>query len=150
MFKIKAYFLIAFLLLLVGCDIMPTSYPTYRPNSGTSSSVNESREFAELIAKDQINKKDETAQVLTYLLNNSDPKDKQTAAVITNTSSCDIIVRLIQSGTNKVYNLPVSKNTKNQFVIDKGNYTLKSNVCGAQYYSQKNISDALVISLGTK
>lgn len=148
MFKIKAYFLAIFLLLLVGCDVIPSG-SIYRPSTGTSTSTNESREFADLTAKDQINKKNETAKVLTYLLNDSDPRDKQTAAVITNTSNCDIIVRLIQAGGNKIYNLPVSKNSKNQFVIDKGNYTLKSNICTAKYYSQKIVTDALILTLGT-
>ena len=148
MFKIKNYFLVVLLLSLVGCDVIPSG-SIYRPNSGTTSSTNESREFADLIAKDQINKNDETAKVLTYLLNDADPKEKQTAAVITNTSNCNIIVRLTQSGGNKIYNLPVSKNSKNQFIIDKGNYTLRSNVCSAKYYSQKSVTDALILTLGT-
>ncbi|WP_313026800.1 DUF6759 domain-containing protein [Soonwooa sp.] len=148
MFKIKNYFLVVLLLSLVGCDVIPSG-AIYRPNSGTTSSTNESREFADLIAKDQINKNDETAKVLTYLLNDADPKQKQTAAVITNTSNCNIIVRLTQSGGNKIYHLPVSKNSKNQFIIDKGNYTLRSNVCSAKYYSQKSVTDALILTLGT-
>lgn len=89
------------------------------------------------------------AEVLTYLLNDDDPKDKQTAAVIENISSCNIILRLVGINNNVIYNLPIARNSKNQFVIDKGNFTLKSNVCGAKYYSQKNIKDPLILKLST-
>src|SRR5690606_14055281 len=130
-------------LFLMSCDMIPTGNSIYRPtNSPTSSSSsNENREFSDLLEKDQINKKYVTAEVLTYLLNDSDPQEKKTAAVIENTSNCNIIVRLVGVQNNQIYNLPISRNSKNQFVILKGNYTLKSNICGAKYYSQKNIVD---------
>ena len=133
----------------MSCDMIPTGNTIYRPtNSPTSSSSsNENREFSALLEKDQINKKYVTAEVLTYLLNDSDPQDKNTAAVIENTSNCNIIVRLVGVQNNQIYNLPISRNSKNQFVILKGNYTLKSNICGAKYYSQKNIVDPLILKL---
>jgi len=129
--------------------MIPTGNTIYRPtNSPTSSSSsNENREFSDLLEKDQINKKYVTAEVLTYLLNDSDPQEKNTAAVIENTSNCNIIVRLVGVQNNQIYNLPISRNSKNQFVIVKGNYTLKSNICGANYYSQKNIVDPLILKL---
>ncbi|WP_376751227.1 DUF6759 domain-containing protein, partial [Kaistella carnis] len=37
--------------------------------------------------------------------------------------------------------------SKNQFVVKKGSYTLKSKICGANYYSQKNLSDPLILKL---
>ena len=133
----------------MSCDMIPTGNSIYRPtNSPTSSSSsNENREFSALLEKDQINKKYVTAEVLTYLLNDSDPQEKNTAAVIENTSNCNIIVRLVGVQSNQIYNLPISRNSKNQFVILKGNYTLKSNICGAKYYSQKNIVDPLILKL---
>lgn len=112
-----------------------------------SSDNPESREFELLAETDQINKKMVTAEVLTYLLNDSEPQEKSTAAVIENTSNCNIIVRLVGVQNNQIYNLPIYRNSKNQFVILKGNYTLKSNICGASYYSQKIISDPLILKL---
>ena len=145
----KGLYLLLSFLFLMSCDMIPTGNTIYRPtNSPTSSSSsNENREFSDLLEKDQINKKYVTAEVLTYLLNDSDPQEKNTAAVIENTSNCNIIVRLVGVQNNQIYNLPISRNSKNQFVILKGNYTLKSNICGAKYYSQKNIVDPLILKL---
>ena len=141
----KNYLLLFLLFLLVQCDILPSVNSVYP--STTSVSTNESKEFNELLQKDQINKKQVTAEVLTYLLNDDDPKDPKTAAVIDNNSNCNIILRLVEIQGNRIYNLPIPKNSKNQFVIYKGNYTLKSNVCNAKYYSQKNIKEALILKL---
>ncbi len=145
----KGLYLLLSFFFLMSCDMIPTGNSIYRPtNSPTSSSSsNENREFSALLEKDQINKKYVTAEVLTYLLNDSDPQEKNTAAVIENTSNCNIIVRLVGVQSNQIYNLPISRNSKNQFVILKGNYTLKSNICGAKYYSQKNIVDPLILKL---
>ena len=145
----KGLYLLLSFLFLMSCDMIPTGNSIYRPtNSQTSSNtINENREFSALLEKDQFNKKKINAEVLTYLLNDSDPQEKSTAAVIENTSSCNIIVRLVGIQSNQIYNLPISRNSKNQFVILKGNYTLKSNICGAKYYSQKNITDPLILKL---
>lgn len=142
----KLIYLLALLILLNSCDIMPSNGTIYQPNSSSSNSEN--KEFATLMEKDQMNKTQVTSEVLTYLLNDSDPKEKKTAAVIENLSNCNIIVRLVNINSSKIYNLPIVKNSKNQFVIIKGNYTLKSNVCTAKYYSQKNISEPLLLKLG--
>ena len=133
----------------MSCDMIPVGNTIYRPTTSqtSSSTINENREFSVLLEKDQINKKKINAEVLTYLLNDSDPQENSTAAVIENTSSCNIILRLVGIQNNQIYNLPISRNSKNQFVILKGNYTLKSNICGAKYYSQKNILEPLILKL---
>lgn len=131
-------------LLLTSCEVMPTNYSGY----GTVP-VNESREFAQLMANDQKNKTKETAEVLNYLLNDTDPEDLKTAAVITNNSNCDIIVRLTGTQSSDVYNLPVARNSKNQFTIRKGTYLMKSNVCNAKYESQKSITEPLILKLSS-
>ena len=141
----KYYFFFLLLFLLVQCDIMPSANPVYPSN--TSVSTNESKEIEGLMQKDQINKKQVTAEVLTYLLNDDDPNDPKTAAVIDNNSNCNIILRLVEIQGNRIYNLPIPKHSKNQFVIYKGNYTMKTNVCAAKYYSQKQISAPLILKL---
>lgn len=141
----KYYFLFLLLFFVVQCDIMPSANPVYP--SKTTVLKTENKEFEELMEKDQINKKQVTAEVLTYLLNDDDSNDPKTAAVIDNNSSCDIILRLVEIQGNRIYNLPVPKNSKNQFVIYKGSYTMKSNVCAAKYYSQKQISAPLILKL---
>lgn len=141
----KYYFLFLLLFFVVQCDIMPSANPVYP--SKTTVLKTESNEFEELMEKDQIYKNKKTAEVLTYLLNDTDPADPYTVAVIDNLSGCNIIVRLVAVKGNQIYNLPVPKNSKNQFVIYKGSYTMKSNVCAAKYYSQKQISAPLILKL---
>lgn len=141
----KYYFLFLLLFFVVQCDIMPSANPVYP--SKTTVLKTENKEFEELMEKDQINKKQLTAEVLTYLLNDDDSNDPKTAAVIDNNSSCDIILRLVEIQGNRIYNLPIPKHSKNQFVIYKGNYTMKTNVCAAKYYSQKQISAPLILKL---
>ena len=145
----KGLYLLLSFLFLMSCDMIPVGNTIYRPTTSqtSSSTINENREFSVLLEKDQINKKKINAEVLTYLLNDSDPQENSTAAVIENTSSCNIILRLVGIQNNQIYNLPISRNSKNQFVILKGNYTLKSNICGAKYYSQKNILEPLILKL---
>ena len=89
------------------------------------------------------------AEVLTYLLNDPDPKETHTAAVFENASRCDIIVRMVGISTDEIYNLPIRANSKNQFVVKKGNYTLKSSICSANYYSQKNVTEPLILKLSS-
>ena len=141
----KLIFIFAFLFILSGCDVLPAG-SVYRSNSSGSGS-NERNEFANLMAKDKINKDKVTAEVLTYLLNESDSSQPRTAVVITNNSNCDIIFRMVRLNKNLIYNLPIARNSKNQFVVEKGNYTLKSKICNANYYSQKNIIEPLILKL---
>ena len=141
--NLKKIYLLVLVFLMIQCDVVPNSgYRTNNPGS-----VDEGKEFADLMEKDQIDKNKKTAEVLTYLLNDTDPADPYTVAVIDNLSGCNIIVRLVAVKGNQIYNLPVPKNSKNQFVIYKGSYTMKSNVCAAKYYSQKQISAPLILKL---
>lgn len=148
--KIFYAFLLA--ITMISCDVVPVGNTIYRPypsRTTSSASVNENQEFNSLMEKDLINKKRVNAEVLTYLLNDGDPEEKSTATVIENASNCNIIVRVVGINNNEIYNLPIARHSKNQFVIKKGNYTLKSNICGANYYSQKNILDALILKLSS-
>lgn len=131
------------LYLLNSCEA--TSPGTPNPTSTTKQS--KTHEFDKLWTEDQLNKDQKTAAVLNYLLNNPDPRDPKTAIVIENSSDCDLIMRLLNTDTSESYNLPVRRKSKNQFIISKGSYTLKSTICTAQYYSQKNIVEPLVLKL---
>ncbi|QOW11523.1 hypothetical protein Q73A0000_14665 [Kaistella flava (ex Peng et al. 2021)] len=142
----KGFYLLFSFLVLMSCDILSPKNTINKP-AYSSNINNERREFATLISNDQINKKKINAEVVNYLLNDADPKEKNTAAVIENTSRCDMILRLVGVSNNKIYNLPISRNSKNQFIIEKGNYTLKSNIFEAKYYSQKNITEPLILKL---
>jgi len=141
--NLKKLYLLVLGFLMIQCDVVPNS--GYRTNK--AGSVDESKEFAELMEKDQTDKNKKTAEVLTYLLNDTDPADPYTVAVIDNLSGCNIIVRLVAVKGNQIYNLPVAKNSKNHFKIAKGSYTMRSNVCESKYYSQKSITEPLILKL---
>lgn len=143
----KRFALLISLVFITSCDVFPTGNTIYSPKSNSGNSSNETKEFAALIEKDQLYKKEVNAKVLTYLLSDTDSKDKNTAIIIENASRCDIILRVVNITNGKIYNLPISRNSENQFVIQKGNYTLKSNICQAKYYSQKNIVEPLILKL---
>ncbi len=141
--NLKKLYLLVLGFLMIQCDVVPNSgYRTNNPGS-----VDESKEFADLMEKDQTDKNKKTAEVLTYLLNDTDPADPYTVAVIDNLSGCNIIVRLVAVKGNQIYNLPVAKNSKNHFKIAKGSYTMRSNVCESKYYSQKSITEPLILKL---
>ncbi|WP_332030996.1 DUF6759 domain-containing protein [Kaistella sp.] len=141
--NLKKIYLLVLGFLMIQCDVVPNSgYRTNNPGS-----VDESKEFADLMEKDQTDKNKKTAEVLTYLLNDTDPADPYTVAVIDNLSGCNIIVRLVAVKGNQIYNLPVAKNSKNHFKIAKGSYTMRSNVCESKYYSQKSITEPLILKL---
>lgn len=141
--NLKKIYLLVLGFLMIQCDVVPNSgYRTNNPGS-----VDESKEFADLMEKDQTDKNKKTAEVLTYLLNDTDPADPFTVAVIDNLSGCNIIVRLVAVKGNQIYNLPVAKNSKNHFKIAKGSYTMRSNVCESKYYSQKSITEPLILKL---
>ncbi|WP_332021440.1 DUF6759 domain-containing protein [Kaistella sp.] len=141
--NLKKLYLLVLGFLMIQCDVVPNSgYRTNNPGS-----ADESKEFADLMEKDQTDKNKKTAEVLTYLLNDTDPADPYTVAVIDNLSGCNIIVRLVAVKGNQIYNLPVPKNSKNHFKIAKGSYTMRSNVCKSKYYSQKSINEPLILKL---
>lgn len=84
-----------------------------------------------------------TEDLLNHIFN-SDPSSKNAYVQIVNKSKCNLIVKI--SG-KKYYNLDVPANNRNYVLVEKGNYTLTTSVCDAQYSSVKNVSKDMVITL---
>lgn len=115
--------------------------------AGVDNYVNpEEKEFNELIAiTNPEEHKKKTVNVLNSLFDN-DPNAKEVVVIIENKSNCNIIVRM--EGTNgKKYNLPVPTQKENSILIEKGDYTFTSLVCGANYISKKEIQKTLMVTL---
>ena len=85
----------------------------------------------------------QAARVLNHLFDNN-PNKKEAYVEITNRSKCNIVV---QFKGKKFYNLNVNANTKNYILIDKGTYTLTTDVCDAKYSTTKNINADISLSL---
>lgn len=98
------------------------------------------------VAKDGVNDKQKRAAELLNHLFNTDPSSKEAYVQIVNKSKCNLIVKF--SG-RKFYNLDVPANNQNYILVDKGNYTLTTNVCDAKYSSVKNIGKDIVVTLNS-
>lgn len=84
-----------------------------------------------------------TVNLLNHLFDN-DPNKKEAYVAVKNNSSCDIVVYF--SGT-KNYTLDVKRNTENFALVDKGNYSITSNVCNAKYSVTKSIHKDMEMTL---
>lgn len=88
----------------------------------------------------------QATNVLNHLFDNN-PNKKEAYVQIINKSKCNLIVKF---DGKKFYNLDVAANNKNYILIDKGNYTLTTNICDAKYTSSKNINGDIVLTLKKK
>lgn len=105
----------------------------------------EQEEFIMLMSASPIEHKNKTVQILNSLFDN-DPNSKESIVMIENKSDCNMIMRIEGVGNTK-YRLPIPSRTENSIVVQKGNYLFTSNVCGAQYASQKTVQKAIIVSL---
>lgn len=124
----------------------------YKPNS-TSKTENSNSQTSQkdiknsepapkkLLSKESDQKK--TADILNHLLNGN-ANSKEAYVVIKNKSICNIDV--IFTG-KKTYTLKVVNRDKNYILIEKGTYTITTNLCNAKYSSVKNINGDVEISL---
>lgn len=110
-------------------------------------SESEKREFDLLMNPTVQDHKNKTVKILNALFDN-DPNSKETTVMIRNNSDCDMIMRMEGIGNIK-YRLPIPARKENTIVLPKGDYLFTSSVCGAQYMSQKTVSKAIMVSLGS-
>jgi hypothetical protein len=85
----------------------------------------------------QKRKNDITAEVLTKLLNPTNPNEQEIALKIVNTSNCDIEVDI--KSKNKNYNLKIPTKDYKYTLIEKGNYEITSIVCDKEYYNKSSL-----------
>ncbi len=105
----------------------------------------EANEFNMLMSVSPAEHKDKTVKILNQLFDN-DPKSKESIVMFENKSDCNIIVRIEGIGYTK-YRLPVPAKSDNSIVVPKGDYIFSSNVCNAQYASQKTVDKTIMVSL---
>ena len=63
---------------------------------------------------------------------------------VNNISQCDIVVEFKGKGS---HSLSVSPKSRNFIMLEKGSYTISSDVCGAEYSSMKTLVKDMEISL---
>lgn len=106
--------------------------------------LNEEDEFKKLMVESSPNHKQKTVNLLNTLFN-EDPGEAKAVLLIRNRSKCNIVMRV--DGIVEKYNLPIPAVGENFIVIDKGDYFLKSNVCGTAYSSKKKLLKGIIVDL---
>lgn len=96
-----------------------------------------------LVSSEQNSHRQKTVNLLNHLFD-TDPNKKQAYVSIENHSNCDII--MLFSG-KKSYTLKIKQKNQNFILIDKGHYTMSSNVCNSKYSSIKNIIKDITVSI---
>jgi len=114
-----------------------------------NSSSNDAEEFKKLLAETSDQHKDKTVKLLNAMFD-EDITKKEAVLLFRNNSDCNIILRI--EGKD-FYNLAVPAHGENFIVLNKGSYTLNSNVCDVKYSSQKDIKKSIFVVIenpGTK
>ncbi|EJL72069.1 DUF6759 domain-containing protein [Chryseobacterium populi] len=114
------------------------------PNSIMKSSNSaEAEEFKHLIASTSKQHKDKTVKLLNAMFN-EDISSKEVILLFKNNSDCNLVLRI--QGKD-FYNMAVPAHGENFIVINKGTYTLNSNVCDIRYSSQKEIKKSIFLTI---
>lgn len=97
-------------------------------------------EFYKLMKSKSVEHKEKTVSLLNTLFDSN----SQEIILFRNKSDCNIIVK-IEGLTN--YSLPVPAGKEDFIIVQKGEYRLKSFLCGRPYTSKKNIEKSVIIEL---
>ncbi|SDQ85607.1 hypothetical protein SAMN05421664_2858 [Chryseobacterium soldanellicola] len=112
------------------------------PNSVMKNS-NEAEEFKRLIASTSGQHKDKTTKLLNTMFN-EDISSKEVIILFKNQSDCNLVMK-IQG--KEFYNMAIPSHGENFIVINKGSYTLTSNVCDVLYSSRKDINKSIFLTI---
>ncbi|MGG5210668.1 DUF6759 domain-containing protein [Chryseobacterium sp. MIQD13] len=106
-----------------------------------NSNSNDAEEFKKLLAETSDQHKDKTVKLLNAMFD-EDITRKEAVLLFRNNSDCNIILRI--EGKD-FYNLAVPAHGENFIILNKGSYTLNSNVCDVRYSSQKDIKKGIFV-----
>ncbi|MCT2562298.1 DUF6759 domain-containing protein [Chryseobacterium herbae] len=106
-----------------------------------NSNSEDAEEFKKLITETSDQHKEKTVQLLNAMFD-EDITRKEAVLLFRNNSDCNIILR-IEGKT--FYNLAVPAHGENFIVLNKGSYTLNSNVCDIRYTSAKDIKKSIFL-----
>lgn len=108
-----------------------------------NSSSDDAEEFKKLIAENSDQHKDKTAKLLNTMFD-EDITRKEAVLLFRNNSDCNIILRI--EGKD-FYNLAVPAHGENFIVLNKGSYSLNSNICDVKYTSNKDIKKSIFVAI---
>lgn len=114
--------------------------PSHIMNGSNSS---EAEEYKRLLASTSKEHQDKTVKLLNAMFN-EDITSKEVILLFRNNSDCNLVVRI--SGKD-FYNMAVPAKSENFIVVNKGNYTLASNVCDILYSSKKDLNKSMFLTI---
>jgi hypothetical protein len=104
---------------------------------------NEAEEFKRLLLESSAEHKEKTVKLLNAMFN-EDITRKEAILLFKNNSDCNIVLRI--EGKD-YYNLAVPAHGENFIVLNKGLYSINSNVCDMKYISQKDIKKSIFVTI---
>lgn len=104
---------------------------------------NEAEEFKRLLLESSAEHKEKTVKLLNAMFN-EDITRKEAILLFKNNSDCNIVLRI--EGKD-YYNLAVPAHGENFVVLNKGLYSINSNVCDMKYTSQKDIKKSIFVTI---
>lgn len=104
---------------------------------------NEAEEFKWLLLESSAEHKEKTVKLLNAMFN-EDITRKEAILLFKNNSDCNIVLRI--EGKD-YYNLAVPAHGENFVVLNKGLYSINSNVCDMKYTSQKDIKKSIFVTI---
>lgn len=137
----KIVMCIAISAMLGSCETYPTPIPIPRSNYPSTSVIHEDS-YENLIKT----YKSETADVLTFLLNNEEENSTKTAITVENTSPCNMVLTIAGNNYNK--KIPIGARKMGSAMLPKNqNYRLSGKICNSNYQSSKYITRITTIKL---
>lgn len=121
-----------------------TKMPPLQVKENSSISDFEDAEFQLLLNAES--KKEKTVQLLNQLFDN-DISNNQAILLVQNNSDCNMILKI---EGKEFYNLAVPSKGENSVILNKGQYSLKGNVCEVPYSSGKSIAKNTMVTLTKK
>ncbi len=115
--------------------------PTQIPAKNVNSKDFEDAEFQRLLHSES--KKEKTVQLLNQLFDN-DISNKQAILLVQNNSDCNMILKI---DGKEQYDLAIPSRGENSVVLNKGEYSLRGNVCEIPYSSGKSIAKNTMVRL---
>lgn len=104
----------------------------------------EAEEFQRLISSTSKEHTEKTIKLLNTMFNDN-ANSKEAIILFRNKSDCNLIVKI--QGID-FYTIAVPANGENTIVVNKGNYTLTSNVCDVLYSSNRDINKSILFAIG--
>lgn len=102
--------------------------------------------FNKLLAEAKVEHNSRTAKLLNELFANNSPDSPDAIILVRNQSDCDMILK-IEGKQN--YNLAIPSRGETSLIVNKGTYSISSNLCDAIYNSKKDIKNNLLLALNS-